>query len=139
LGFIHFGILANYVPTAVIKGMLAAIGITLILKEIPHLLGYDKDFFGDESFWQFDGHNTFSELFYALNAFELGAVLIGILSILILVVFDSKPMKKQKWTTYVPGALVVVVVCIFFNSVLLNNIQLTQSVMPSDVIHRSGQ
>ena len=71
LGFIHFGILANYVPTAVIKGMLAAIGITLILKEIPHLLGYDKDFFGDESFWQFDGHNTFSELFYALNAFEL--------------------------------------------------------------------
>ena len=125
LGFIRFGILANYVPTAVIKGMLAAIGITLILKEIPHLLGYDKDFFGDESFWQYDGHNTFSELIYALNAFELGAILIGLLSIMVLILFDSKLMKKQKWTTYVPGALVVVVVGIFFNSVLLNNIQLT--------------
>jgi carbonic anhydrase len=125
LGFIRFGILANYVPTAVIKGMLAAIGITLILKEIPHLLGYDKDFFGDESFWQFDGHNTFSELFYALNAFELGAVLIGLLSIFILVVFDMKFMKKQQWTTYLPGALVVVLVGIFLNSVLLNNIQLS--------------
>ncbi|MEN9422018.1 MAG: hypothetical protein RLZZ107_1497, partial [Bacteroidota bacterium] len=136
LGFIRFGILANYVPTSVIKGMLAAIGITLILKEIPHLLGYDKDYFGDESFWQFDGHNTFSELFYALNAFELGAVIIGILSILILVVFDSKRMKKQQWTTYVPGALVVVLVGIFFNSVLLNNIQLTgKHMVQLPVIH----
>lgn len=136
LGFIRFGILANYVPTSVIKGMLAAIGITLILKEIPHLLGYDKDYFGDESFWQFDGHNTFSELFYALNAFELGAVIIGIFSILILVVFDSKRMKKQQWTTYVPGALVVVLVGIFFNSVLLNNIQLTgKHMVQLPVIH----
>jgi len=76
LAFVGFGMLANYVPTAVIKGMLAAIGITLILKEVPHLLGYDNDFFGDESFWQLDGHNTFSELIYALNAFEPGAVII---------------------------------------------------------------
>ena len=97
LAFIGFGMLANYVPTAVIKGMLAAIGITLILKEIPHLLGYDKDFFGDESFWQFDGHNTFSELFYALNAFEPGAIVIGMVAILLLLAFDTKWIKKQNW------------------------------------------
>jgi MFS superfamily sulfate permease-like transporter len=90
LAFVGFGMLANYVPTAVIKGMLAAIGITLILKEIPHLLGYDNDFFGDESFWQFDGHNTFSELFYALNAFEPGAVVIGLVAVFLLLSFDSK-------------------------------------------------
>ena len=52
------GIIANYLPSGVIKGMLAAIGITLILKEIPHLIGYDKDYIGDESFLQNDGHNT---------------------------------------------------------------------------------
>ena len=125
LGLIRFGMIATYVPTAVIKGMLAAIGITLILKEFPHLLGYDKDFFGDESFWQFDGHNTFSELFYAINAFELGAVIIGILSIFILILFDTKAMKSKKWTTYFPGALVVVFTGIIVN--LLFNPQIKLS------------
>lgn len=125
LGLIRFGMIATYVPTAVIKGMLAAIGITLILKEFPHLLGYDKDFFGDESFWQFDGHNTFSELFYAINAFELGAVIIGILSIFILILFDTKAMKSKKWTTYFPGALVVVFTGIIVN--LLFNPQMKLS------------
>ncbi len=125
LAFIGFGMLANYVPTAVIKGMLAAIGITLILKEIPHLLGYDKDFFGDESFWQFDGHNTFSELFYALNAFEPGAVVIGMVAVLLLLCFDSKWIKKQKWSTYIPGALVVVIFGIVSNQIFKGSIHLS--------------
>lgn len=125
MAFVGFGLLANYVPTAVIKGMLAAIGITLILKEIPHLLGYDKDFIGDESFWQFDGHNTFSELFYALNAFELGAVIVGLASIVILLIFDSKRIKNATWSTYIPGALVVVVFAILVNQFGLQNLQIT--------------
>ena len=125
LAFVGFGVLANYVPTAVIKGMLAAIGITLILKEIPHLLGYDKDYFGDESFWQFDGHNTFTELFYALNAFEPGAIILGFLALLILLVFDAKWIKSKAWSMYIPGALVVVVVSIFANQFLLGSLQVT--------------
>jgi MFS superfamily sulfate permease-like transporter len=125
LAFVGFGVLANYVPTAVIKGMLAAIGITLILKEIPHLLGYDKDYFGDESFWQFDGHNTFSELFYAFNAFEPGAIIVGFLAILILLLFDTKWIKSKAWAMYIPGALVVVVVSIFANQFLLGSLQVT--------------
>jgi MFS superfamily sulfate permease-like transporter len=125
LAFVGFGVLANYVPTAVIKGMLAAIGITLILKEIPHLLGYDKDYFGDESFWQFDGHNTFSELFYAFNAFEPGAIIVGFLAILILLFFDTKWIKSKVWAMYIPGALVVVVVSIVANQFLLGSFQVT--------------
>jgi carbonic anhydrase len=125
LAFVGFGVLANYVPTAVIKGMLAAIGITLILKEIPHLLGYDKDYFGDESFWQFDGHNTFSELFYAFNAFEPGAIIVGFLAILILLLFDTKWIKSKAWAMYIPGALVVVVMSIFANHFLLGSLQVT--------------
>ncbi|MEY4286965.1 MAG: hypothetical protein RL511_1051 [Bacteroidota bacterium] len=125
LAFAGFGLLANYVPTAVIKGMLAAIGITLILKEIPHLLGYDKDYFGDESFWQFDGHNTFSELFYALNAFEPGAIILGILALFILLTFDSKWIKAKSWSMYIPGALVVVVLSILMNEFFLGPLQVS--------------
>ena len=125
LAFLKFGLLANYVPTAVIKGMLAAIGITLILKEIPHLLGYDNDFFGDESFWQLDGHNTFSELIYALNAFEPGAVIIGLGAVVLLLLFDTKLLKQQKWSTYVPGALVVVLFGILINNFFLGGMRLT--------------
>ncbi len=125
LAFAGFGILANYVPTAVIKGMLAAIGITLILKEIPHLLGYDRDYFGDESFWQFDGHNTFSELFYALNAFEPGAVILGLVSILVLLLFDTNWLKAKSWSTYIPGALVVVILGVVANQFLLGSLRIS--------------
>ncbi len=109
-GFFKLGIIAKYVPTSVIKGMLAAIGITLILKEIPHLLGYDKDFFGDESFWQFDGHNTFTELAYSMNAFQEGSVLIGIISILIILLLDKPYFKKNRVFKLIPSALIVVIV-----------------------------
>ena len=54
--------------------MLAAIGITLILKQIPHAFGYDKDFMGDIDFWQTDGENTFSEIVKALGSFHPGAL-----------------------------------------------------------------
>ena len=65
-GFLNAGIIGYYFPSSVIKGMLAAIGITLILKEIPHALGYDKDFMGDEDFLQKDGQNTLTEIWYAI-------------------------------------------------------------------------
>ena len=61
-GYLKAGIIGYYFPSSVIKGMLAAIGLTLILKEIPHALGYDKDFMGDFAMVQSDGHNTFSEI-----------------------------------------------------------------------------
>src|SRR5690349_7148794 len=52
MGLGKIGFIANYVPTNVIKGLLAAIGIILILKQIPHALGYDADPEGDYSFVQ---------------------------------------------------------------------------------------
>jgi len=114
-GFFGLGILANYFPSSVIKGMLAAIGITLILKEIPHALGYDKDFIGDFAFFQADGHNTFSELLYALNALHPGSVIISVLSIIILLVFDRPFIKKIALFKILPGALFVVALGIILN------------------------
>jgi MFS superfamily sulfate permease-like transporter len=114
-GFAGAGVLSRYFPSSVIKGMLAAIGITLILKEIPHAVGYDKDFFGDESFVQPDGHNTFSELFYAMKALSPGAAIISVVSIGILILFDQKWMKRVVLFTYLPGALFVVAIGILLN------------------------
>ena len=62
LGFLRAGVIANYFPNSVIKGMLAGIGVIIFLKQIPHAVGDDKDYLGDESFDQPDKLNTFEEL-----------------------------------------------------------------------------
>lgn len=108
-GFLRAGILGDYVPNAVIRGMLAAIGIILILKQLPHLVGYDRNFQGDEAFFQADRKNTFSELLYSLNYVSPGAILIGVLSIGVLFLWNLKFFKDKRIFRYIPGPLVVVV------------------------------
>ena len=76
-GIFRFGVIGRYVPNAVIKGMLAAIGILLILKQIPHFFGYDADPEGEESFIQPDGENTFTELVQAINHITPSALIIA--------------------------------------------------------------
>lgn len=107
-GFLKAGIIGNYFPSSVIKGMLAAIGITIILKELPHALGYDKDFMGDEAFEQPDGHNTFTEIYYALKYNSTAAIIISVASIGSLLLMESKIMKDFKLFKFVPAALFVV-------------------------------
>lgn len=103
------GVLSNFIPTAVIKGMLSAIGIILILKQIPHAVGYDKDWLGDQAFQQQDGYNTFSELFHLFSeSLSPGAFLISLISLIFLFWWDSGRIKKGKWLGMVPGPLVVV-------------------------------
>lgn len=117
-GFVGLGIIGNYFPSSVIKGMLAAIGITLILKEIPRAVGYDKDYFGDESFFQLNGENTFSAIKHAFeNALHSGAIIIFLISMAILIIFDRPFMKKFKFMKFIPGALIVVIVGIVLNNV----------------------
>ncbi len=105
LGIVKAGFLAAFVPSGVIKGLLAAIGIILILKQIPHLFGHDPDPEGDMAFRQPDSENTFSELFRILGDIHPGATVIGLGSIALLVLWDrTKPLKKS----LVPAPLVVV-------------------------------
>jgi len=114
-GSLGFGILSKFFASSVIKGMLAAIGITLILKEVPHAVGYDADFMGDESFLQKDGHNTFTEILYAISKLSPGAIIISVLSLVILLVFELEKFKNYKFTKIIPSALIVVVVGIVTN------------------------
>jgi MFS superfamily sulfate permease-like transporter len=115
LGLLRAGIIGYYFPSSVIKGMLAAIGLILILKQIPHALGFDKDLIGDEEFMQSDKRNTFSEIWYALVYHSKGAIIISIISIAILLVFDRPFMKKIALFRFVPGALIVVIAGIVIN------------------------
>ena len=113
LGFIKAGSISNYFPTNVIEGMLAGIGIIIILKQIPHAIGYDADFEGDQSFVQADGNNTFSAIVGALDYIQIGSVIITIISLAILISWDKLSFLKR--LKLVPGALVAVIVGILLN------------------------
>jgi MFS superfamily sulfate permease-like transporter len=117
MGLVKAGIIGYYFPSAVIKGMLTAIGIIIILKQIPHALGYDADYEGDFSFKQFDGHNTFSELFYMLGAITPGAVVVSIMSLTILFVWEAHLTKKFAVLKYIQGPLVAVVAGILYQAI----------------------
>ncbi len=115
LGFLKAGAIGNYVPSPVIKGMLAAIGIILILKQIPHALGYDADYEGDESFSQPDGSNTFSTIWFAIRTFRPAAAIITLVSVGLMVIWEIKALKKMTFFQIVPGALVAVVASVALN------------------------
>jgi MFS superfamily sulfate permease-like transporter len=109
LGILKAGGIGNFVPSAVIKGMLAGIGIILIMKQLPHLVGYDRDPEGSMDFVQPDGHNTLSELYYMFQYISPGAVVIGLVSILILLVGQSLFYQKNRVLSLIPAPLLVVV------------------------------
>ena len=114
--FLKGGIVGDYIPNAVIKGMVAAIGIILMMKQIPHLLGYDADFEGDESFLQDDHNNTITTILTAVNFLTPMSVLIGGVSMVVLIFWEQFNHKSNKWIHYVPGPLVVVLVAVVLNT-----------------------
>ena len=115
LGIAKAGIIGYYFPSSVIKGMLSGIGIIIILKQIPHAFGYDKDFEGDVFFIQSDGHNTLTELYYMLNNISSGAVIIAAISMAILILWEQPPVKKLRIFQIIQGPLMVVITGIFMN------------------------
>lgn len=111
LGFVRAGSISNYFPNNVIEGMLAAIGIIIILKQIPHAMGFDKDYEGHESIFD-NGLNLgyFTELFGAIHT---GAILVTLFSVGILIAWDKITVLKRM--KMLPGALVAVVAGILLN------------------------
>ncbi len=116
LGFARAGSVANFFPSNVIKGMLTAIGIIIIMKQIPHALGFDQDSEGDEAFFEKDGSNTLSSLWHSItDVIHPGALVVALVAIAILIIAE-RPAVKQK-LGFLPGALLAV-----FASVLLNEL-----------------
>jgi len=108
LGFLRAGIIGAFFPSAVIKGMLAAIGLILIMKQLPHATGYDASFEGDESFMQGTAGSTMYDIATALHAISPGAVVISGVSLLILIIWDFSFFKKRAFFKLIPAPLIAV-------------------------------
>lgn len=117
MGVLKLGVIADFIPVSVIKGMLAAIGVIMILKQIPHLVGYDKDAMGEEEFLQNDGHNTFSEIFFSIEQLSLMALIVGAVGILIHILWDTKWIKNNRILSVLPASLITVVLGVSINSI----------------------
>jgi MFS superfamily sulfate permease-like transporter len=118
-GYIKAGVIGDYVPNSVIKGMLAAIGLTLILKQIPHLVGYDADFVGDESFSQANNENTFSGIANAFRQISSVALMIGIVSLILQIVWEKIVAGRKGFIRLVPAPLLVVLAGVGINEAFL--------------------
>lgn len=116
LGIARAGDIASFFPSSVIKGLLAAIGIILILKQLPHLVGHDNDAEGEMQFNQPDGENSFTELAAALFDIQPGAAIIGFSSIALLWGWGRIQLLKK---SPVPAPLIVVVLGFLANELLL--------------------
>ncbi len=117
LGLLRAGVIAYYLPSAVIKGMLAGIGAVLLLKQLPHAVGYEGDFQGDLAFFQADGHNTLTEIPYALGHIHLGAIVIAVFGLAVLIAYDRVPALKR--LRYLPGPLIVVLGSVALNALFV--------------------
>lgn len=105
LAVLRAGTVAFYFPSTVIQGMLAAIGLILVLKQIPHALGYDVDFQGDEAFFQPTGENTFTTIANAFANVQPAAALLAIASLAVLVLWERTRLAQLRW---MPGPLAAV-------------------------------
>ena len=117
LGFIRAGSISNYFPNSVIEGMLAGIGVIIILKQLPYAMGYDGGMFSSEVVFQ-NGYTFSAIMSYIKNVFSSihpGAVIVTAVSLFILILWDKTPsLKKLKM---LPGALVAVAAGIVLNTI----------------------
>lgn len=107
LALLRAGVVAYFFPSAVIQGILSAIGIIIILKQFPYAIGFDIGEFGNQDFFDAHGENTFSAVIAALAHVEWGALLVSVLALVILIVWDKiAVLRKQTWLS---GPLMAVV------------------------------
>ncbi len=126
-GFLRLGSIANYFPTSVVKGMLTGIGLIIILKQIPHAIGYNSEFKDDFDFEKLDSLNTFSELSHMLNYVTPNAIIIAVISLTILLCWDGFLSNKNKFFKAIPGPLVAVIAGIILSNLIeLKETQIVQ-------------
>lgn len=110
LGFAKAGSIASYFPSSVIEGMLAGIGLTIIIKQIPEALGYDGE--GHRRMVDADDGFSLDYVTSAFNHMEYGAVIVALVGLGILIMWSTKPFQKLKM---IPSGLLVVVIGVLIN------------------------
>ncbi|MDF9391620.1 MULTISPECIES: SulP family inorganic anion transporter [Methylococcus] len=115
LGFLKAGTLGAYFPSSVIKGMLSAIGLILITKQLPHAVGYGHDIMGEETYLPQDVQGTFSELLHAMGSISPGATVVSAVAIAIMVLWESRIIRSVPLLAQIPGPLVAIAWAVAFN------------------------
>ncbi len=120
IGNLGAGVIGYYFPSAVITGMLSGIGIIIFLKQIPHAIGYDKDYEGDMSFFQSDDYTTLSELGHMLDFIAPGAVVISLVCLAIMLLWETQWIKQYQFRHWIHGSLVVIIAGIILNQLFIS-------------------
>ncbi len=115
LGVAKAGVIGYYFPTAVIKGMLAGIGIILIIKQIPYAFGVNEN----QDFAKYipfvNDWKSVLDLKNLTNEFDFGALIITMISLVVLILWDKPMIKRNKILKLIPGALIVVLLSVGIN------------------------
>lgn len=110
-GYLKAGGIANYIPSSVLEGMLAGIGLTIIIKQLPDAVGYSTGVMTDAD----DGF-LMKTITIATHHVQSGAVIIAAVGLLLLILWQTKAFSKMK---FLPAGLLVVVIGVIINQVLL--------------------
>lgn len=124
MGYARAGVIGAYFPSAVIKGMLAAIGVILIMKQLPHAIGYDADADSDLSFLESDSHTTLSLLWSSLQSVSPGATIVALVSLAIMLYWETPRIKEHRILSLAPAPLLAVIFGVLFS-------QAAQSAFPA--------
>jgi len=120
MGYLKAGTLGAFFPSAVIKGMLAGIGLILIIKQIPHAFGYDVNFEGDDSYMLESSSSSWNTLMESFSAITWEISLLTVLSLIILWLWETERLKKFAIVRNVPAPLLVVMLGIFYTTIIGN-------------------
>ncbi|MBC8124320.1 MAG: SulP family inorganic anion transporter [Candidatus Kapabacteria bacterium] len=119
LGALRAGIIGDFVPNSVIRGMLAAIGVVIILKQIPHALGWDAELWADEEVIRTSHHGPLDNIWHIFEHLNEGAVIISVICLALLIVWERPFIKKYRWAKLTPGPLLAVVVGTILNELFV--------------------
>ena len=108
LGFFRAGTISAYIPSAVIQGMLTAIGIILVLKQLPHSVGYGVEVMVDETYSPQTPSSTMLEIGDALHFISPGATLVTLVALGILKISQTRAIRALPFIGRIPGPLLVV-------------------------------
>ena len=111
LGLLKTGAFSSFFPHSVVKGMLSAVGFMMILKQIPHVLGWDADFIGDESFdaeIMVTPGNTFTDIYHAFQSYNVTAITVSVFSFAAFFAWRSPKITQNKYLAKIPAAVIAI-------------------------------